>query len=142
MGEAVSVSYAKGERRNLQANVFISPDPDLETNRDTSQADEGAGLGGGVAVAEPLMVKVITEPWHPKYITITDSRGGRLITVIEWNSPSDKGGGGLEHYRKKRQEVLMSGASLVEMTCVARAIGGSCSGRTRCPNGRRRPTAS
>ena len=116
MEEAIAVESDEGDRWAYVPDVFVAPDPDALYD----PQDEG-GDGGGVAVAEPVAVakpikiKMVTDEWMQKYITITDARGSRLITVIELLSPSNKRGGGMREYRKKRQDILWGGANLVEI---------------------------
>ena len=70
-----------------------------------------------LATAEPLVVQLADEPVSQGYIQIIDVRsGGRVVTVIEMISPSNKvPGAGHALYSKKQREVLASGANLVEI---------------------------
>jgi len=82
------------------------------------QAGEGHPLEtAAVAVAEPILVHVDREPSSQGYIEIVDtSSGNRVVTVIEFVSPTNKlPGKGRKLYRKKQKEVIASGASLVEI---------------------------
>jgi len=75
-----------------------------------------AADSGGTAVAEPLVFDISNEPVTEGYIEIRERDGGKVITVIEFLSPSNKiGGGGQETYLAKQQSVLRSDASLVEI---------------------------
>lgn len=71
----------------------------------------------GVAVAEPLVVRVSVEPATQGYIEIIDSgTGGRVVTVIEFLSPSNKAPGpGQELYLQKQSEALAADTNLVEI---------------------------
>lgn len=69
---------------------------------------------GDVAVAEPMVV----EKMHPtaRWVEISD-RAGRLITVIEVLSPSNKAAG-LEEYRAKINKLSNAGVSVVEIDLI------------------------
>jgi hypothetical protein len=71
----------------------------------------------GVAVAEPLLVDVQAEPATETYLEIIDvASGDRVVTVIEFLSPSNKSPGpNREQYRRKQQEICSSDANLVEI---------------------------
>ncbi|MFW5692631.1 MAG: DUF4058 family protein, partial [Thermoguttaceae bacterium] len=71
-----------------------------------------------VLVADPaLRVRPFDEPTVERFIEIRDfSTGGRLVTVIEVLSPSNKGpGSGRASYLKKREELHEARVSLVEI---------------------------
>jgi hypothetical protein len=72
---------------------------------------------GGVAVAEPLRIRVTDEPATQGYIEIRDrASGGRVVTVIEVLSPSNKvAGPGQDLYLRKQQECKDGGVNLVEI---------------------------
>lgn len=64
----------------------------------------------------PVLVKQFEVEVHEPYVEIIDSTGGKLVTGIEYLSPTNKSGGeGQELYLKKQRETLRSGASLVEV---------------------------
>ena len=71
----------------------------------------------GVAVEEPLVIIASDEPVTQGYIEIIDAASGnRVVTVIEFLSPSNKSpGDGQRQYLQKQQEVLASAANLVEI---------------------------
>ncbi len=71
----------------------------------------------GVAVAEPLVVEIEVEPPSETFLEIIDRESGnRVITVIEFLSPSNKSpGSNREQYRRKQRKVCSSGANLVEI---------------------------
>lgn len=80
----------------------------------------GPDRGGGVAVLERspvLRIKPFDEPGTERFIEIRDfSTGGRLITVVEIVSPSNKERGGSRNsYLKKRVELHEARVSLVEI---------------------------
>jgi hypothetical protein len=69
------------------------------------------------AVAEPLLIELEAEPVRENYLEIIDSESGnRVVTVIEFLSPSNKSPGpNREQYLRKQQEVCSSDANLVEI---------------------------
>lgn len=72
---------------------------------------------GGVAVAEPLVVKVETEPVRETFLEIIDyASGNRIVTVLEFLSPANKSPGpNREQYLRKQREICSSDANLVEI---------------------------
>lgn len=72
---------------------------------------------GGVATA-PLRLLAQVEPITERFIRILDARTERLITVIEFVSPTNKVGEGLYVFRAKRGELLASGVNFVEIDLV------------------------
>lgn len=79
-------------------------------------AGSAAAEAGGVAVAEPMVVHVLDEPVG-RHIAILDaSDGGRVVTVIEFLSPSNKlRGDGREHDKLKQAAYQRSNVNLVEI---------------------------
>lgn len=69
------------------------------------------------ADAEPLVVRHASEKARQRFIEIIDpASGGRLVTVIEFLSPSNKlAGDGQDKYRQKQREVISAGLNLVEI---------------------------
>lgn len=76
-----------------------------------------APQASGVALAQPLVLKVEAEPIRQRNIEIIDvAAGGRVITIIEFVSPSNKlPGEGREKYRKKQDECRLADVNLVEI---------------------------
>src|SRR5215204_3028792 len=75
---------------------------------------------GGVAVAEPLVVDVTSEPAVERHVEIIDtSTGGRVVTSIEFLSPTNKlPGDGRTQYALKQRQCAEAGVSLVEVDLV------------------------
>ena len=71
----------------------------------------------GAAVAEPFLVEVEVEPVTETYLEIIDRESGnRVVTVLEFLSPSNKSPGpNREQYLRKQREVCASDANLVEI---------------------------
>jgi hypothetical protein len=72
---------------------------------------------GSVAVAEPLIFPIHAVEVTEQYVTIIDARsGGRVVTMIEFISPSNKRKGpGRELYIQKQEEAKSAGVNLVEI---------------------------
>ena len=78
---------------------------------------QSAPVTAGSAVAEPLIIHLPDEEVSQGFIEIIDvSSGNRLITVIEFLSPSNKQPGeGQEKYLQKQRELKAGQVSLVEI---------------------------
>lgn len=80
----------------------------------------GQGPRGSTAtleIDEPLIIKYGDEPVTEGLIRVIDTRNGsRVITVIEFASPANKGG--RELYRQKQDELIAGGVSLVEVDLI------------------------
>ena len=72
---------------------------------------------GATAVAEAVCVYLSKREITQRYLEIRDARsGGRVITVIEFVSPTNKiSGDGLAKYQQKQQECRDAGVNLVEI---------------------------
>jgi hypothetical protein len=107
--ERLVVETADGDLRSIYPDVKV-----VERTR-----GQPAGADIGVAVAEPLVVSrvVESEPATEGFIQIIDTTtGGRLVTVIEFLSLSNKlPGPGQEQYRQKQRELREAGVNLVEV---------------------------
>jgi hypothetical protein len=72
-----------------------------------------------VAVAEPLVFEVESEPIRQPFIDIIETGSGKLITAIEFLSPTNKvPGEGRRQYLKKQQEMYNAAVNLVEVDLV------------------------
>ena len=109
------VVEAAGERRKVYPDVRI-------TGRDR-YAGEDDGGGGTATLARPKraarpLILTATEPIRQRYVELIDpDDGNRLITVIEFVSPSNKlsGGDGRRKYERKRRECYDAGVNFVEI---------------------------
>jgi hypothetical protein len=74
-------------------------------------------IAAGAAVADPLVFSVESEPFPQRSIEILDlATGGKVITVIEFVSPSNKlPGDARDQYRKKQEDCRSAGVNLVEI---------------------------
>jgi hypothetical protein len=112
-------------RARIQERVFVeSPTAERNMYPDVRVVERGRRLGrgpaapaGGVAVAEPLRIRLPDEPVTQGYIEILDVGSGRqVVTVIEILSPSNKfAGPGRKLYTQKQQECQAAGVALVEI---------------------------
>ncbi len=70
-----------------------------------------------VSLAEPILLDLEAEPVVQRYLEIIDlTTGGRVITVIEFLSASNKfPGDGLVKYKQKQQECRDAAVNLVEI---------------------------
>jgi hypothetical protein len=69
--------------------------------------------------AEPLIMLV--EPELDRWIEIIDANG-RLITVIEVLSPTNKSADGIEAYRRRRRTYRSGGVNFVEIDLLRRGL--------------------
>lgn len=72
---------------------------------------------GGVTVAEPEIVLEV--PHVERWLEIRTA-DGRIVTVIEVLSPSNKLGEGADDYRRKQRDILDSRVNLVEIDLLRR----------------------
>jgi Protein of unknown function (DUF4058) len=91
--------------------------PDVRVVEYTSKREHEAPAAAGVAVAEPLVLRADPDPVTETYLEIIDRESGnRVVTVIEFLSPSNKSPGpNREQYLRKQREVCSSDANLVEI---------------------------
>jgi hypothetical protein len=72
---------------------------------------------GGV-VAAPYRLVAQIDPITERSVQITEAGTERLISVIEFVSPTNKRGAGLQAFRDKRAHLLSSGVNFVEVDLV------------------------
>jgi len=110
--ERVLVETDAGARRHIVPDVHVAK---LRGNDPASMALHD----GGTAVAEPEVFDVLEDEITESYLEIRERSRGKVITVIEFLSPSNKTGGeGQRRYLEKQSQVLQSDASLVEIDFV------------------------
>lgn len=80
-------------------------------------AEPSQPLGASVALAESVCLLIEPDEILERYLEIRDARsGGRVVTVIEFVSPSNKRiADGLMKYRQKQDECRDGGVNLVEI---------------------------
>jgi hypothetical protein len=91
--------------------------PDVRVVEYASKRGLQARPAPGAAVAEPLIVEIDLEPTTEPFLEIIDRESGnRVVTVIEFLSPSNKSPGpNRKQYLRKQRKVLSSNANLVEI---------------------------
>jgi hypothetical protein len=115
MGERVYLESLASESRQFLPDIHV-----FERRRAS-----GGGGGGAAAVAEevdlaePIIVRTHLEVTE-RFIQIIDVRsGGRVVTILELLSPSNKTvGHGREEYLKKQSECVQAGVNLVEIDLI------------------------
>ena len=66
----------------------------------------------------PFRLLAVMEPITERFVEITDVTGERLVTVIEFVSPTNKRGEGLRAFVEKRNTLLSGGVNFVEIDLV------------------------
>lgn len=105
---------------DLESRVIA---PDVHVIESTGPSWSTSTATSAVAVAEPIAVPV-EEPESPRHIAIYDrSSGGRVVTAIEFLSPSNKlPGEGREAYKKKQREYVAGHVNLVEVDLIREGV--------------------
>lgn len=91
--------------------------PDVRILEPQTMMEPDTQLGAS-AVAAPLRLLAHIEPLTERFIRIIETGTERLITVIEFVSPTNKRGAGLADFRSKRGELLAAGVNFVEFDLV------------------------
>lgn len=109
--ERVCVEADDGPTRNIHPDVRVVEHP----------APLNARESGGVAVVEeveaPALIELDDEPITEGFIKITDTTSGKVVTVIEVLSLTNKlPGEGQQLYRQKQKELNAAGTSLTDYT--------------------------
>ncbi len=109
--ERVFIESDEGDLHEIYPDVHVVEYPKKQA------AEVQPAEGAAVAVAELILVHVDREPSTQGYIEIVDAgSGNRVVTVIEFVSPTNKlPGEGQRLYLKQQKEVIAAGASLVEI---------------------------
>jgi len=94
--------------------------PDVHVVETGRGGASGVIAEGDVAVAEPFVLRIDNEPITETFIEIREvGSGNRVVTVVEFLSPTNKlAGEGRRLYRKKQNELLSAKVSLVEIDLV------------------------
>jgi Protein of unknown function (DUF4058) len=106
----IESSEARGRR--IIPDAAVVERPNLDSNRE--------GGPGGLAVVEPVVVTWEVEPRVQRSVHIVDTeRGHRLVTAIEFISPTNKTKrAGRRAYLRKQRDILAAGASLIEIDLI------------------------
>lgn len=101
----------------------IIPDVVVTEKSWTDNPRAGQSEAGGAAVAEPLVVDACLDPITERFVEIRERSGGRLVTVIEFLSPTNRQPGlGRDKYLEKQDQLLRSPVSLVEIDFIRAGI--------------------
>jgi hypothetical protein len=124
-GDQLQWALPSDLRVRVQQRVFVESEgvefraiyPDVHVVEHPRPASGVLSPESDVAVAEPLVLHLAHEPITQGYLEIIDvGSGNRVVTVIEFLSPSNKvPGEGQDLYLEKQREVLAARASLVEI---------------------------
>jgi hypothetical protein len=107
----------------VEERIVIDSDQELErlANPDVFVYKPGSSYGpadnSAVSVDAPYCLVVDADPVKQRFVRII-SQDGQLITVVEFISPGNKIGQGLDDYLEKRSELLAAGTHLVEIDLV------------------------
>lgn len=115
----------EGLRARVEERVLVEPDvgrprsifPDVRVVEHASGPARIKNGTASTAVAEPLLIELPSESETQGFIEIRDMKaGGRVVTVLEVLSPSNKyPGEGQEQYLRKQRELVTGRVSLVEI---------------------------
>lgn len=108
--ERVAIEDNKGEEHLLGPDVRV-----FEPPADALTEIEGPSTGSVVA---PFRLLAQVEPIIERFIKVIEAGTERLVTVIEFVSPTNKRGEGIHAFRSKRAELLASGVNFVEIDLV------------------------
>ncbi len=124
-GDTLQFELPDSLRIRVQQRVFVESDeseyravyPDVHVVERGRPAADATTAEAGIAVDQPLQVRLNNEPVTQSSLEIVDAASGnRVVTVVEFLSPSNKvPGEGQELYRQKQREVRAAGANLVEV---------------------------
>lgn len=92
--------------------------PDVKTFEPPTGTERVESRAGGAVVAAPFRLVVDLELGTERSVRIVAAGTERLVTVIEFISPANKRGLGLNEFRRKRGELLSSGVNVVEIDLV------------------------
>lgn len=110
---------ARSEERLIVEDAGVGIRAQHPDVRVVEHGNSGAAMrpAAEVAVAEPLILEVADDAVAQRNIEIIDvSSGGRVVTVIEFVSPSNKmPGDGKAKYKAKQDECVAARVNLVEV---------------------------
>jgi hypothetical protein len=108
--ERVAVETDEGQERSFNPEVQVLELP-------AGEAVAATAPSPGAAIA-PYCLSAVVEPITERFIRIVEAGTERLITVIEFVSPTNKRGDGLVAFRGKRADLLTLGVNFVEVDLV------------------------
>jgi hypothetical protein len=93
--------------------------PDVRVSEQEAPPGIPTPAVSNVAIAQPVMIELDAEPITEHFIEIIELDGERVVTAIEFVSPTNKlPGSGRDEYLKKRGEFIDSSTNLVEIDLV------------------------
>jgi len=103
------------------AGVFY---PDLAVlRRPEPRTAEAVAAYEAVPFDPPAVIDVLAEPWGESYLEIIDRQGGRVVTVVELLSPSNKQPGeAREQYLEKQRIIQEARTNLVEIDLLKEGL--------------------
>ena len=122
---------------DVEERVYLAPDDDPDEEQDRipdiwveqrngGKTKPGKGhANGGVAIAEPLVITTLRDDErHERRVEIRTTSTGKLVTVIELLSPSNKvaGAEGRKSFLAKRREITSSKAHWVEIDLLRQGL--------------------
>ncbi len=107
--ERVAIESQGGEDHLFGPDVRVF-EPRAEGTESSGAAADTSGI-----VDAPYRLLAQVEPMIERFIRVIEARTERLVTVIEFVSPTNKRGDGLQAFRQKRAELLASGVNFVEV---------------------------
>jgi hypothetical protein len=108
--ERIAIEGAEDDRLLAPDVRIFEPPADAPFVIEETMGSETASL--------PYRLLAQVEPITERFIKIIDAGTERLVTVIEFVSPTNKRGEGMYAFRSKRAELLASGVSFVEIDLV------------------------
>jgi len=110
---------ARSEERLIVEDPEHKPSSGYPDVRTVAHGDTGNPKmpAGGIAVAEPPIFEIDSDPIHQRFVEIRDATtGGRVVTIIEFLSPSNKlPGDGRVQYKRKQAECVEAKVNFVEI---------------------------
>lgn len=124
--DALQSVLPRGLRARVEESVLLETPlgigdhplyPDVRVVEYTARRETEMQAKSSVAVADPLLIRAEPEPISETYLEIIDQESGnRIVTVLEFLSPSNKSPGpNREQYLRKQREICSSDANLVEI---------------------------
>lgn len=94
--------------------------PDVRIHERMNDTPTQSSPSGSVAIADPLVIPMETEPITLRSVRVLDTTSGeRVVTAIEFLSPANKVGRvGRKQYKQKRDEIIDAAANLVEIDLI------------------------
>ena len=123
--ERVTIGGGDGPARRLAPDVRVfesvadRPHPTVGNGHATNGVGVDDGGGGAGLMLAPFRLELFGDEVVERFLEIRDARdGGRLVTVVEFLSPSNKIGDGRAEFARKRADLLEGGANVVEVDLV------------------------